>query len=271
MYGTILSGMSTAMHALGVISNNIANSGSTAFQKSDVTFADLFSSGTPESSSRNAPGLGSMVEMTRRSQAQGNLMEREGVLNLGLSGNGMFVVARPDGTGGVGPALAYTRVGEFSLDAEGYIRSTDGSYLLGVPGNGGLATGVTGLSPLQIEPDFDGMKLTGVSIGRDGMVVGSYGADIMKSIGQINIATFPNPMGLRNVSQSRFEQTLDSGTAALGIATTQGFGSVNSGKIESSNVDLTTELTIMLRAQQQFSGAAKLLQTNADMLEKLTR
>lgn len=271
MYGTILSGMSTAMHALGVISNNIANSSSTAFQKSDVTFADLFSSGTPESASRNSPGLGSMVEMTRRSQAQGNLMEREGVLNLGLSGNGMFVVARPDGAGGVGPTLAYTRVGEFSLDSEGFIRSTDGSFLLGVPGAGGLATGVTGLSPLRIEPEHNGVKLTGVSIGRDGMVVGSYGSDVMRSIGQINIASFPNPMGLRNVSQSRFEQTLDSGGVVLGIASTQGFGSVNSGKLEASNVDLTTELTIMLRAQQQFSGAAKLLQTNADMLEKLTR
>lgn len=271
MYGTILSGMSTAMHALGVISNNIANASSTAFQKSDVTFADLFSSGTPESASRNSPGLGSMVEMTRRSQAQGNLMEREGVLNLGLSGNGMFVVARPDGAGGVGPTLAYTRVGEFSLDSEGFIRSTDGSFLLGVPGAGGLATGVTGLSPLRIEPEHDGVKLTGVSIGRDGMVVGSYGSDVMRSIGQINIASFPNPMGLRNVSQSRFEQTLDSGGVVLGIASTQGFGSVNSGKLEASNVDLTTELTIMLRAQQQFSGAAKLLQTNADMLEKLTR
>lgn len=271
MYGTILAGMSTAMHALEVISNNIANSGSTAFQKSDTTFADLFSSGTPESASRNAPGLGSMVEMTRRSQAQGNLMDREGVLNLGLSGSGHFVVARPDGTGGVGPNLAFTRVGEFSLDAQGYIRSTDGSYLMGVPGDGGLASEMSSLGPLQIEPSIEGVNLTSVSIGRDGMIVGSYGTEMMKNIGQINLATFPNPLGLRNVSQSRFEQTTDSGSAVLGIATTQGFGSVNSGKLESSNVDITTELTIMLRAQQQFSGAAKLLQTNADMVEKLTR
>lgn len=271
MYGTILSGMATAMHALGVISNNIANSGSTAFQKSDVTFADLFSAGTPESASRNSAGLGSMVEMTRRSLAQGNLVDREGVLNLGLSGNGMFVVARPDGSGGVSPALAYTRVGEFSLDAQGYIRSSDGSFLLGTSGAGGLASDLGGLSPLRIEPNLDGLKLTGVTVGRDGLVVGSYGTDVMRNIGQINIASFPNPMGLRNVSQSRFEQTIASGPATLGIPTTQGYGSINSGKLEASNVDLTTELTIMLRAQQQFSGAAKLLQTNADMLEKLTR
>ena len=271
MYGTILSGMSTAMHALGVISNNIANSSSTAFQKSDTTFADLFSSGTPESASRNSPGLGSMVEGTRRSQAQGNLMEREGVLNLGIAGNGMFAVAPPNGEGGAGDTEAYTRVGEFSLDADGYIRSNDGSYLLGVPGAGGLASGPSALQPLQIAPSDEGINLTGISIGRDGMIVASYGSDEMVDVGQISIATFPNPMGLRNVSQSRFEQTIDSGEVVLGIATTQGYGSINSGKLESSNVDLTTELTIMMRAQQQFSGSARLLQTNSDMLEKLTR
>lgn len=271
MYGTILSGMSTAMHALGVISNNVANSSSTAFQKSDTTFADMFSVGTPDSSAGNSPGLGSMVEGTRRSQKQGNLIERDGVLNLGLSGAGLFPVARPDEAGGAGTDLAFTRVGEFSLDAEGFIRGNDGSYLLGVPGDGGLGADTSALTPLQILSKEGEAALTGLSVGRDGMVVASYGSDTMKKIGQINVVTFPNPMGLRNVSQSRFEVTVDSGPPVLGIASTQGFGSINSGKLESSNVDLTTELTIMLRAQQQFSGSAKLLQTNADMLEKLTR
>lgn len=277
MYGTILSGMSTAMHALGVISNNIANSSSTAFQKSDTTFADLFSSGTPESASRNSPGLGSMVEGTRRSQAQGNLMEREGVLNLGISGNGMFVVAPPnpasvDNEVSASPTTrAFTRVGEFSLDANGYIRTNDGSFLLGVPGQAGLGDNPLALRPLKIKPSDEGVNLTGISIGRDGMIIASYGSRPMLEVGQINMASFANPMGLRNVSQSRFEQTIDSGAVNLGIASTQGFGSINSGKLESSNVDLTTELTIMMRAQQQFSGAAKLLQTNSDMLEKLTR
>ena len=271
MYGTVLSGMSTAMHALGVISNNIANSSSTAFQKSDTTFADMFSSGTPDSSAGNSPGLGGMVESTRRSQKQGNLIERDGVLNLALSGAGMFAVARPDGTGSAGNSIAFTRVGEFNLDAEGYIRGNDGSFLLGVPGDGGLGTDLTALSPLQISSKEGEIPLTGLSVERDGLVVASYGSDLMKKIGQINIVTFPNPMGLRNVSQSRFEVTVSSGNPVLGIASTQGFGAVNSGKLETSNVDLTTELTVMLRAQQQFSGSAKLLQTNAEMLEKLTR
>ena len=271
MYGTVLSGMSTAMHALGVISNNIANSSSTAFQKSDTTFADMFSVGTPDSSSGNSPGLGGMVEGTRRSQKQGNLIERDGVLNLALTGAGMFAVARPDGRGGAGDNIAFTRVGEFSLDAEGFIRGNDGSFLLGMAGEGGLGTDLNSLSPLQVLPQEGEIALTGLSVGRDGLIVANYGSDTMSTIGQINIVTFPNPMGLRNVSQSRFEVTADSGRPVIGIASTQGFGSINSGKLETSNVDLTTELTIMLRAQQQFSGSAKLLQTNAEMLEKLTR
>lgn len=276
MYGTILSGMTTAMHALGVISNNVANSSSTAFQKSDTTFADLFSSGTPESASANAPGLGSMLEGTRRSQAQGNLMQREGVLNLGISGNGMFTVQRPGSEEGSTTSFAYTRVGEFSLDSEGFIRSNDGSYLMGTSTTTGPVD--TNESPeaapntrLQIAPDYQGVNLTGISIARDGKITASYGSAEPVEIGHILIATFPNPMGLRNVSQSRFEQTIDSGTVKFGFASSQGFGSVNSGTLESSNVDLTTELTIMMRAQQQFSGAARLLQTNSDMLEKLTR
>lgn len=264
MYGTILSGMTTAMHALGVISNNVANSSSTAFQKSDTTFADLFSSGTPESASANAPGLGSMLEGTRRSQVQGNLMQREGVLNLAISGNGMFVLARPTSgetsVSGDQDSLTYTRVGEFSLDDAGNIRSNDGSFLQSVGG-----------TDLTIAPSSTtGVNLTGIAISRDGMISASYGSEEVP-VGQIALATFPNPMGLRNVSQSRFEQTTESGDADSGVAATQGYGSINSGMLESSNVDLTTELTIMMRAQQQFSGAARLLQTNSDMLEKLTR
>ena len=79
-------------------------------------------------------------------------MTREGVLNLGIAGNGMFAVARPDATGGAGESETYTRVGEFSLDSEGFIRSNDGSYLLGVLGAGGLASGPSDLAPLKILP-----------------------------------------------------------------------------------------------------------------------
>lgn len=275
MYGTIRSGMASAMHELAVISNNIANSGSTAFQKSDVSFADLYSSGTPESQSRNAAGLGAMVEQTRRSQAQGNLVDRDGVLNLALSGNGMFVTSRPDAVDQPSSALAYTRDGEFGLDASGNIRSADGAFILGTVGESTDLTSTSALGALTIPftaTTADGDEnLSGIEIGSDGTVTATYGTTTLRTVGRIALATFSNPMGLRATGLSRFEQTAASGSPILGVPTTQGFGTVYSGKLETSNVDMTTELTVMIRAQQQFSGSAKLLQANSDMIEKLTR
>ena len=99
MYGTIRSGMATAMHELAVISNNIANAGSLAFQRSDVSFTDLYGAASAESVQRLSTGLGSAVESTRRSNSQGNILNRDGVLNVALSGSGLFVTAPPT-TGG---------------------------------------------------------------------------------------------------------------------------------------------------------------------------
>jgi flagellar basal-body rod protein FlgG len=50
-----------------------------------------------------------------------------------------------------------------------------------------------------------------------------------------------------------------------------GFASIKSGHIEGSNVDVTDEMTNMIKAQQQFNGAARMMQANSDMIEKLTR
>lgn len=259
------------MHELAVISNNIANSGSTAFQKSDVSFADLYSSGTPESQAKNSPGLGAMIEQTRRSQAQGNLIDRDGVLNLALSGNGMFATARPDATDQPSAAVAYTRDGEFGLDADGYIRSADGAFVLGSVGESTDISSLSALGALQIPFKEGEENLSAIEVKADGTVTATYGTTTLKKIGRIALATFTNPMGLRATGLSRFEQTAASGEPILGVPTTQGFGTVYSGKLETSNVDMTTELTVMIRAQQQFSGAAKLLQANSDMIEKLTR
>ena len=63
----------------------------------------------------------------------------------------------------------------------------------------------------------------------------------------------------------------DNGKIFLGSPAAPGFGSLSSGFLEGSNVDITDEMTNMIRAQQQFSGAAKIMQANSDMIEKLTR
>ena len=82
MYGIIRSGMSTAMHEIAVVSNNIANSGSTGFKKSDVSFNDIYGSATPDTVARTQAGFGSAIAGTRRNDGQGAIVDRAGALNL---------------------------------------------------------------------------------------------------------------------------------------------------------------------------------------------
>lgn len=274
MYGTIRSGMATAMHELAVISNNIANAGSTAFQRSNVSFSDLYGSASAESVQRLSTGLGSSVESTRRSMSQGNLVNRDGVLNLALSGSGLFVTAPPTTDGAISDRRTFTRNGEFSLDADGNIRSTDGSFVLGFPGtNPNFSADPDKLTvPFEVaeEGTANMVKLSALEINKDGGIYGTYGQVVTK-LGQIGLANFANPLAMRPMGLARFEPTVNSGDPTYGIGGSDGYGQVQSGALETSNVDMTVEMTGMIRAQQQFSGAARILQTNSDMIEKLTQ
>jgi flagellar basal-body rod protein FlgG len=102
-------------------------------------------------------------------------------------------------------------------------------------------------------------------------VLATYGSEEPKLVGQIAIALFPNSTSMRQLGMTRYQESQESGELILGVAGYEGFGSIQTGALESSNVDLTTELTSMIRAQQQFSGSSRILQTYTDMIEKLTR
>jgi flagellar hook protein FlgE len=278
MFGLIRSGMATAMHELSVVSNNIANAGSTAFKKSDVSFSDLYSSSSPYSVSRTAVGQGSNVYLTRMSDAQGGIMDRGGALNLAIVGSGYFTVSPPDASGGPSGGLYFSRNGEFSIDKDGFIRAADQSFIMGMPAVDGIipstvaASSLTRIAvPFSIVKDDLPVPMSNLEIGNDGSVSATYGPDDVRQIGRIGMAIFPNQSGLKNMGGGTFSQTKDSGDAILGSAGDIGYGTLQSGAVETSNVDITKEMTVMMRSQQQFNGAARLLQTNADMVEKLTR
>lgn len=260
MYGIIRSGMASAMHEISVVSNNISNAGSTGFKKSDVSFADIYGSGTPDVVARTATGDGSMIAGTRRNDGQGAVMSRGGALNLAMLGSGMFVTSPPNAEGNPSTSQVFTRNGEFSIDKDGFIRSSDASFVLGTDG-GAIQV------PYTSEDD---VNLSQLEISSDGTVSASYG-NIVENMGQLAVANFPNLGGLRNIGGARFVQSEQSGEPLFGTAEQNGFGSIQSGALEGSNVDITQEMTVMIRAQQQFNGASRVLQANSDMVEKLTR
>jgi len=121
--------------------------------------------------------------------------------------------------------------------------------------------------PAQTE---GGSKLSALEINKDGSIYGTYGQAVTK-LGTVALANFANPLAMRSLGLARFEPTVNSGNPTFGIGGADGYGQVQSGSLETSNVDMTIEMTGMIRAQQQFSGAARILQTNSDMIEKLTQ
>lgn len=275
MFGLIRSGMATAMHELSVVSNNIANAGSTAFKKSDVSFSDLYSTATPYSVPRTEVGQGSNVYSTRRSEAQGGIIDRGGALNLAIVGAGYFTVSPPNATGAPSGGMYFSRNGEFTIDKDGLLRASDNSFVMGVAATDGVIPGggeLTSLSTLFVPfSNEEQVPISNLEIGADGVISATYGPDDVRVVGKLAMSIFANQSGLKSLGGGAFTQTDQSGEAILGSAGDLGYGTLQSGAVETSNVDITKEMTVMMRSQQQFNGAARLLQTNADMVEKLTR
>ena len=259
--------MSTAMHEIAVVSNNIANSGSTGFKKSDVSFNDIYGSATPDTVARTQAGFGSAIAGTRRNDGQGAIVDRAGALNLAIIGPGMLTVSPPGADGASSGNLFYTRSGELTIDKDGYLKTGDGAFVQGTAA--GVEVGGA-LSALQIPFNEGEEALTGLEITTSGLISATYGSSIIER-GTLALATFANQGALKNVGSARFAETTYSGQPAFGIAGQSGYGTLQAGALEGSNVDITQEMTVMIRAQQQFSGSARVLQANSDMVEKLTR
>jgi flagellar hook-basal body protein len=127
------------------------------------------------------------------------------------------------------------------------------------------------LQRIQIPIDANEDPLSNVSVENDGNIFAAFGKTGDLPIATISLSIFSNPNGLRQLGSGAYAPTADAGKIFLGKPTAPGFGNLTSGFIEGSNVDITDEMTNMIRAQQQFSGAAKIMQANSDMIEKLTR
>jgi len=104
-------------------------------------------------------------------------------------------------------------------------------------------------------------QLSTVSIDATGIVSAVYTNGRSTQLGQLALANFANPQGLAQLGNNNWGSTYDSGTPTQGTAGTAGFGSVQSGALESSNVDLTTELVNMITAQRAFDANAQVVTT----------
>ncbi|MFC2950104.1 flagellar basal body rod protein FlgG [Virgibacillus sediminis] len=268
MYAGI-SGMKGFQSKLDVVGNNIANVNTSGFKKGRVTFQDMMSQTTSGAQGPTAArggvnpaqvGLGSKLGSIDNIHTQGFLQTTNNPLDLAIEGDGMFQVIEEDG------ATYYTRAGNFYLDNNGDVVNPDGYYLTGTDGQ--KITIQTDAQSFSIQSDgtINYVNANGETVDEDGNPL---------TAGQIALYSFSNPAGLEKAGNNLF---LDSPNAGLvtdaevprGIAPgTQGTGSLVSGALEMSNVDLAEEFTEMITAQRGFQANTRIITTSDEILQEL--
>jgi flagellar hook protein FlgE len=113
--------------------------------------------------------------------------------------------------------------------------------------------------------------LLSVSMGGDGTLSGTFSNGATVAIARLAVGTFTNPEGLAKAGNSTLTETLNSGSARLGTAGSDGYGSVVSGALEASNVDLSQEFTNLIVAQRGFQANARIITTSDEILQELTQ
>ena len=190
-------------------------------------------------------GLGVKTAAIDRINEQGNLQQTSNAFDMAIRGNGFFQVTLPSGE------TAYTRDGTFALSAEGQIVTADGYVVqpgVTVPSN---ATNVTINASGQVQVSLDGQAAPAL-------------------VGQIQLAAFPNAAGLDAQGDNLFLATTASGNAVTGTPASPGFGSVLQGFIETSNVNVVSEITNLITAQRAYEMNSKVITTSDQMLSTLT-
>lgn len=112
-------------------------------------------------------------------------------------------------------------------------------------------------------------KLTNLELDGSGSVWVTYGSGERVAMGQVLLATFPNPQGLKQQGGATFTATADSGSAVAGTAATAGYGAIRAGALERSNVELTEELVNLISAQRNYQANAKAMETSTSLMQTI--
>lgn len=255
MYSGI-SGLKNFQTKLDVIGNNISNVNTYGFKKGRTIFKDLISQTTAGATAPTATrggvnakqvGLGSQLAAVDTIHSGGSLQSTGNTLDLAISGDGFFQLSENGGTD-----ISYTRAGNFYMDSNGDLINSDGLYVIGDS------------TPINIPTTAQSM-----SIGQDGTVTYVDDTGALTTAGQIQLAKFPNSAGLTKAGSNYFKESPASGTPVAGIPLEEGRGSVNSGFLEMSNVDLSEEFTDMIVAQRGFQANTRIITTSDSILEEL--
>jgi len=245
-------GLDAQQTRMQVISNNLANVNTTGFKQDRAVFEDLLyqtvrQPGAQSSAGSQLPsglmlGTGVRTVATEKMHTQGNVIQTDNALDMAIQGRGFFQILMPDG------ALSYTRDGTFQIDSTGQMVMSNGYPL----------------EPAITIPQ-DALNVT---IGSDGSVsVLQAGQAAPSIVGNVQLADFVNPTGLQPIGENLYKESGASGTPVTGTPGLTGIGSVIGGALETSNVNVVTELINMIETQRAYEMNSKAISTADQMLQ----
>ena len=254
---TAATGMLAQQMNVEVISNNIANATTTGYKRRRAEFADLLYQdmrrvGTQSSDTGTIVpagvqiGVGVKPVSVYRIHEQGNLQLTDNPLDVAIKGKGFFQVDLPDGT------TAYTRDGSFKLGNDGTIETADGYTVqpgITVPTN---TVSLTVNASGQVEATIAGQTTP-------------------QLLGQFQLANFVNEAGLDAIGDNLLLETEASGSPTTGNPGSTGFGALQQNFLETSNVNIVSEITDLITAQRTYEINSKVIQASDDMMGTISQ
>lgn len=234
-------GMSAQQLLIDTVSNNLANVNTSGFKKQRVQFQDLYyETVTVGTGSTATLGSGSRMSATDRNFGQGNIESTSEPLSMAIEGQGFFQVETSSGP-------AYTRDGSFRLDGTGRVCTSSGYSLIG---------------------DGDTIEIpegaTEIEITENGIISGVIDGD-REEIGRVTLVMFTNPPGLEATGGNLYKATELSGEPMETDPGEDGSGLIRGGYLETSNVEIVTEMVNLIVAQRAFELNSKAVETADQM------
>jgi len=247
---TAASGMEAQQLNIDTIAHNLANINTSGFKLRRAQFQDLLyqnirQAGAANTATTDIPvglqvGLGTKPVATEIIFKQGDFSSTGNPYDIVIQGQGFFQIKQANGQ------MAYTRSGNFHLNRDGNIVTSEGDLL----------------DP-QISIPQDQI---GITIGADGTVsVQQAGQNQPQQVGKIELALFQNPSGLENMGKNLFLPTQSSGDAITGTPGENGLGSLLEGFVEQSNVSVVEEMVQMIVSQRAYEANSKVIRTADEM------
>lgn len=284
-----ISGLDANQTMLNVTANDLANVNTVGYKSVSTDFANSLtqilrgSSGANGATGGTNPlqvGLGVQVSATVNEMGEGAFQSTSNPLDIAIEGSGFLRVgtgvppAEAPYTSGLPTNVDYTRAGDLTTNASGFLTTQTGQYVIGR-----AAVATEGESGTTYSPGAEDTYIhippgsANVSIGEDGAV--SYLDENPESptyqqqvtAGYVSLAQFPNEAGLERLGGSLWAQTPNSGAPIVGTPATKGFGSTIGGELEMSNVDLASEMTSMITAERGYQANSRVISTADEMLQ----